>query len=69
MCLGEKVGGNGKVIGIEHISELTDISIQNVRKHNADLLDSGQLELVTGDGRQGYEPAAPYDAVSVDMQF
>ncbi|KAL4243250.1 Protein-L-isoaspartate O-methyltransferase [Abortiporus biennis] len=41
------VGPTGKVVGIDHISELVDWSV------------------VTGDGRRGYPPAAPYDAIHV----
>lgn len=60
-----QIGPAGKVIGIEHIEELVDYSIRNVRKHNADLLDSGRLELLEGDGRLGYPKEAPYDAIHV----
>jgi protein-L-isoaspartate(D-aspartate) O-methyltransferase len=41
------------------------MSERNVRKHNAEYLDSGQIKFVTGDGRKGYEPEAPYDAIHV----
>lgn len=47
------IGSKGKVIGIEHIEELVNASINNIRKNNADLLDSGKLEIRTGDGRMG----------------
>ena len=54
-CMAEMVGKTGKVVGIEHIPELVEQSKQNIKRGNADLLESGQVVLVTGDGRQGYE--------------
>jgi protein-L-isoaspartate(D-aspartate) O-methyltransferase len=42
-----KVGRTGKVIGIDHIPELVNMSLENVKKGNADLLEN-QLKLVGG---------------------
>lgn len=53
--MAEMVGKTGKVIGIDHISELVEQSKRNIKKGNADLLESGQLGLITGDGRKGFE--------------
>ena len=53
-CMAEMVGNSGKVIGIDHIPELVEKSRQNMKQGNADLLESGRVLLVTGDGRQGY---------------
>ena len=54
-------------MGIDHIDQLVNDSITNVRKDPAlgALLDSSQLKLVVGDGRQGYPANAPYDAIHV----
>ncbi|XP_069343712.1 protein-L-isoaspartate(D-aspartate) O-methyltransferase isoform X4 [Eulemur rufifrons] len=59
------VGSSGKVIGIDHIKELVDDSINNVRKDDPTLLSSGRVQLVVGDGRMGYAAEAPYDAIHV----
>ncbi|KAK2114492.1 hypothetical protein P7K49_008758 [Saguinus oedipus] len=59
------VGCSGKVIGIDHIKELVDDSINNVRKDDPTLLSSGRVQLVVGDGRMGYAEEAPYDAIHV----
>ncbi|XP_004368891.1 protein-L-isoaspartate(D-aspartate) O-methyltransferase isoform X4 [Trichechus manatus latirostris] len=59
------VGPTGKVIGIDHIKELVDDSINNVRKDDPMLLSSGRVRLVVGDGRMGYAEEAPYDAIHV----
>lgn len=54
-------------MGIDHIDELVNESIANVRKANltAKLLEKGQLKFVVGDGRQGFEAEGPYDAIHV----
>lgn len=42
------------VIGIEHVSELTDWSISNLKRDGlGEALEKGQIEMVTGDGRLG----------------
>ena len=66
-CTAEQVGEKGVAVGIDHIDELVQLSIDNVNKSpdTAKLLKSGQLQLVVGDGRQGYEKFAPYDAIHV----
>ncbi|KAK6346041.1 hypothetical protein TWF730_010374 [Orbilia blumenaviensis] len=58
---------SGKVVGIEHIQPLVDLSISNLRKdpqHSA-WLDDGTITIVKGDGRMGYAAGAPYDAIHV----
>uniref|UniRef100_A0A8I3S3U0 Protein-L-isoaspartate O-methyltransferase n=3 Tax=Canis lupus TaxID=9612 RepID=A0A8I3S3U0_CANLF len=64
-CFARMVGSSGKVIGIDHIKELVDDSINNVRKDDPVLLSSGRVQLVVGDGRMGYAEEAPYDAIHV----
>jgi len=46
----------GKVVGIEHIPELSAMATRNLLKdpENKKFMDAGQLIIVTGDGRQGY---------------
>lgn len=44
----------GKVVGIDHIAELVDWSVENLNKDKlGPALDSGQIEMVAGDGRKG----------------
>eukprot|EP01083_Nonionella_stella_P247187 857320_1 len=59
------VGDKGKVIGIDHIKELTDLSKTNINKHHSNLLKTKNIEIICGDGRQGYLKEAPYDAIHV----
>jgi protein-L-isoaspartate(D-aspartate) O-methyltransferase len=63
-CQGE---GEGKVVGIDHIQGLVDMSRRNMMKseRGRELLESQRVELVCGDGRKGYAALAPYDAIHV----
>ena len=59
------VGRTGFVVGIDHIKELTDTSVKNLKKDQPDLLKSNRVILVTGEGRMGYPYKAPYDVIHV----
>jgi hypothetical protein len=60
-----KVGPEGKVIGIEHIKELVDMSRKNIKKDRPELLESQRIVLIHGDGRKGYPEEAPYDCMYI----
>ena len=62
-----QVGPSGRAVGIDHIPELVEDSVKNVKKDPelVKLMDSGQMKLVAGDGRKGYEQDGPYDAIHV----
>ncbi|KAK9507429.1 hypothetical protein O3M35_007283 [Rhynocoris fuscipes] len=64
-CMALMVGPEGKVIGIDHIKELVIDSIKNVKRGHANLITSGRIEFVVGDGRLGFPEEAPYDAIHV----
>ena len=53
VCMALMVGDRGTVVGIEHVRELVEISIHNVRKNHSGLLQSGRVRFVVGDGRKG----------------
>lgn len=40
------MGPKGKVIGIDHIKELVDDSISNVKKDDPSLITSGRVKLI-----------------------
>jgi protein-L-isoaspartate(D-aspartate) O-methyltransferase len=46
----------GKVVGIEHLPELSAMSTRNLVKdpEHKKMIDDGDLLIVTGDGRKGY---------------
>ncbi|KAN0060594.1 hypothetical protein ACQY0O_007246 [Thecaphora frezii] len=63
---GASTAASGKVVGIDHIQELVDQSRTNLVKDGfGAALSSGNVELVKGDGREGWEPEAPYDVIHV----
>ncbi|KAF1376853.1 hypothetical protein EPR50_G00190530 [Perca flavescens] len=65
VCFARMVGAKGKVIGIDHIKELVDESVTNVKKDDPSLITSGRVKLLVGDGRLGHTEEAPYDAIHV----
>ena len=48
--------GQGTVVGIDHIQGLVDLANKNMRKSDdgKELLSSGKVKLVKGDGRKGW---------------
>ncbi|KJH53611.1 protein-L-isoaspartate O-methyltransferase [Dictyocaulus viviparus] len=65
VCMAIMIGSTGKVVGIEHIPELVDLAKENTRKNHSDLLDSGRVVFVEGDGRKGYPMERKFDAIHV----
>uniref|UniRef100_A0A671SXY7 Protein-L-isoaspartate O-methyltransferase n=1 Tax=Sinocyclocheilus anshuiensis TaxID=1608454 RepID=A0A671SXY7_9TELE len=74
VCFARMVGPKGKVIGIDHMKELVEDSITNVKKddpkQNSNMGSSAFFGNVVcmcavGDGRMGYAEEAPYDAIHV----
>jgi protein-L-isoaspartate(D-aspartate) O-methyltransferase len=65
--LANLVGPSGTVIGIDHIQPLVSLAQANMGKSEAgrQMLDSGQVRFVKGDGRKGWQEGAPYDAIHV----
>ena len=60
------VGPRGSVVGIDHIPELVQWSIENVRRDGkSELLTSGRLQLLVADGFDGHAKGAPYDFIHV----
>ncbi|OJT07557.1 Protein-L-isoaspartate(D-aspartate) O-methyltransferase [Trametes pubescens] len=57
---------DSKVVGIEHVSELVEWSVGNLRKDGlGSALDKGQIKMIAGDGRKGLPEDGPYDAIHV----
>lgn len=65
--LANLVGPQGKVVGIDHIQALVDMSRKNMKKsqEGKELLENGKVKLVVGDGRKGWKEEGPYDAIHV----
>jgi len=64
-CFGLMVGNGGKVVGLERIPTLVEFAKSNIQKSHPELLRSGVIELVEGDGWKGYPLYGPYDAIHV----
>ncbi|NP_001040252.1 L-isoaspartyl protein carboxyl methyltransferase [Bombyx mori] len=64
-CMAMMLGETGRVVGIEHISELVNLATKNIQNDNPSLLSSERIKLVVGDGRLGYPSEAPYSAIHV----
>ncbi|KAF9557036.1 Pcmt1-prov protein [Agrocybe pediades] len=64
--LHELVSPGGKVVGIDHIPELVEDSINNLKKDGReDAMKKGEIVMISGDGRLGYPEGGPYDAIHV----
>ncbi len=59
------INDNGKVIGVEHIKEIHDRSIECIKKNHKNLLENESIVLVCDDGRKGYKKYAPYKVIHV----
>ena len=56
----------GQVVGIDHMSELVEWSTENLKRDGfSENIDQGQIKMVYGDGRKGWPPSAPFDAIHV----
>ena len=56
---------NCQVFGIDHIEELVNKSIENIKKNNSYLFDNQTIQILTGDGRNGLLSYAPFDFIHV----
>ena len=58
---------DGKVVGIDHIPGLVNMSRDNLQRsaQGKALLESGKIQLVVGDGRKGFAEEGPYQAIHV----
>ena len=65
--LAQLVGPEGRVTGVDHIQGLVDLATRNMGKgaEGKEMLKRGQASFIKGDGRKGWVPGAPYDAIHV----
>ena len=64
-AMGHMVGPSGKVIGVDHLESLVNLSRENIMKDDSELISSGRVQLHTTDGRKGFPSEGPYDAIHV----
>ena len=65
VALSKMTNDTGLVVGVEHIPELYDFGIKNVKKNHYNLILKSNIIFVEGDGRLGCEKYAPYKAIHV----
>ena len=65
VAMSKMMNDKGCVIGIEHIKDLYDWGTNNISKHHKNLIDNKCIELVCGDGREGYKKKAPFKCIHV----
>jgi len=67
-CFARMIGEQGRAFGIDHIPELVNKSVGNIKHDDPSLLESGRVVMRQGDGRLGYDPNKEnniYDAIHV----
>lgn len=65
VCMAEMVGKQGRVFGIEHISDLVARARLSALADRKDLVDAKRLQFLTVDGFDGLPDSGPYDAIHV----
>lgn len=62
--LHELVSPAGKVVGIDHIPELVQDSVSNLKKDGREnTLENGEIEMIAGDGRKGYAAGGQWNII------
>lgn len=51
------------IYGMDHFRGILKISKQNIQKQHSNMINSGKIIFVEGDGRHGLEEYAPYDVI------
>lgn len=67
----ELMGQSGSVIGVEHIPELCEFSIERLREiySYVNKSDKSPLKVICDDGRKGYAKGGPYQVIHVGAAF
>lgn len=48
-CMGHMVGASGRVVGVEHIPELVEIGMRNLREDCPGFIEDGRVKFVGRD--------------------
>ena len=64
-CMSLMVGDEGKVVALDYVKGLTDLTTTNINKNRSNLLENGRVTVVLGDGWKGHAEEAPYDCIHV----
>ncbi|CAM9189774.1 unnamed protein product [Choristocarpus tenellus] len=58
-------GQDATVYAMDYIPELVDLSRENLNADDENLLSSGRIHLMVGDGWKGWKEGSPFDAIHV----
>jgi protein-L-isoaspartate(D-aspartate) O-methyltransferase len=64
-CFAEMMGKSSMVYMIDHIKDITDFALNNIKKGNRHLLRSKRIIALTQDGRKGLPEHGPYNVIHV----
>lgn len=65
VCMALMTGTTGRVIGIDHVPQLIQKSIETVKRNFGFLLETKRLRFIIGDGTQGFLKGSPYDVIHI----
>ena len=65
VALSKMTNDTGLVVGVEHIPELYEFGLNNVKKHHSNLLNNKKIIFVNQDGRKGCAQYGPYKVIHV----
>ena len=65
VALSKLMDDQGLVVGIEHIPQLCEFGINNIKKKEKKLIDDKKIILLQADGRLGCPSYAPFNAIHV----
>jgi protein-L-isoaspartate(D-aspartate) O-methyltransferase len=65
VCMAIMTGSTGRAIGIDHVPQLIQQSIETVKRHFINLMQTQRLRFIIGDGKQGFLKGSPYDVIHV----
>ena len=65
VALSKMINDTGVVVGVEHIDQLYNKSIENISKHHSNLLKEKKIILLNKDGRIGLKEYAPFKVIHV----
>jgi protein-L-isoaspartate(D-aspartate) O-methyltransferase len=64
-CFAEMVGKDGKVFMVDHLQQVLDYALGNIKKGNSYLLKQKRIIPILKDGRKGLADHGPYDVIHV----
>jgi len=62
-CFAATIGNNGEVYMVDHIPQLVEQALKNIKNERAYLIEKNRIRPVVTDGREGHEIDGPYDVI------